>query len=168
MTQRVNPAGYRKDGKHWTETATPEQLEAWKAKMKAGQTKFFVDRKKGRGRPKKFNYKKGWNPAKKSAASKATWEKWKTERPNARKNFYEAGHRATRKKLAREQPLRDERRWAEENKVKRLVDGEIQKEQDRLYEIAKSVLTESGIEPEKDQPIEYYKEIINFFKPGTV
>lgn len=160
-------AGIKKKG-HWTTRSTPEQLQAWKDKMKKGQTKFFTDRKKGKGRPKKFNYKKGWDPSKKSAASKAQWVYRKQYQPEILQRFIEGGHRAMIERCKKIQPLKEEARWAKENGIKTDLEAEYNKERERLFEITKSVLADTGIEPEKNMPHEYYKEIINFFRPGTV
>lgn len=160
--------GMWKGRKHWTETATPEQLQAWKDKIKAGRDKFWSGQKGTPGRPKKFNYRKGWDPSAKSAATKAIWV-WRDKyRPDIKERFIRNGRKAAREKWARLKPLRDEARWAKENNLAKVVRANHQEEAKKLYELAKTVLGDSGIEPEPNMPIEYYKDIINFFKPGTV
>lgn len=155
-TQRTNRP-------HWTETATPEQIQAWKDKMKAGRDKFWSGQKGKVGRPKKFNYRKGWNPAAKSAASKAQWV-WRNEhRPDIKERFIRNGQKAIKEKIARLKPLKDEARWVKENKVKGALRENNNKKAQELYQTAKNVLAPTGVEPAPNMPIEYYQEIIDFF-----
>lgn len=160
--------GHWKGRKHWTEIATPEQLAEWKAKVKAGRDKFYSDRKKGKGRPKKINYKPGWDPAKKAVASREMWEKWKIERPDAAAKFVAYGQMACEKIRELNRIYKAEYNWAKENKVFEDNKARQLQELDELYLKAKMLIADSGIEPEPHMPKEYYEEIINFFTNGAV
>lgn len=155
--------GTWKGRKHWTETCTSEELQAWKDKVKAGRDQFWKNRTKGRGRPKKFNYKKGWNPAKKSAASKANWEKWSKTRPEMWQRIMEAWAKSSRKRSESLHIYREEYNWAKEQGAFQQKRQEDKKENETLYEQAKILMSYTGVEPAKNMPPEYYQELIDFF-----
>lgn len=157
--------GCWKGRKHWTETATPEQLAAWKAKVKAGRDKFWEERNHSRGRPRRFNYKPGWDRAKRSAASKEIWHKWDIERPNARKNFGQCGARI-RREVARKNRLLAEKKAKEAGiSLTPQVEETYEEKQKRLYDLACQAMMGSGVPVPQGEDPEYYQEIIDYFAP---
>lgn len=125
-------------------------------------------KKRGPGRPKKRNYRPGYyDPSRKSAASKAMWVKWKAEGRPVVKKLSEGGLKAIKKKAESEQIYRDQLQSligeGLETQAKKAYKVEI----NQLYDLARSVIADTGVEPLPNMPPDYYKEIINFFRPGT-
>lgn len=154
----------KKKRRNWWATASPEKKKAWIEKIQAGRRDWYAKWRSAPGRPKKINYKKGWDPAKKSAASKAQWEYRKKYRPDIVEKLWKNGQAVIKKRREKEAPLRAEREKAKTQGLKQKTIEEYKKEQQRLCDLATHLLADTGVVPEANMPLEYYQEIIGFFK----
>lgn len=164
--------GHWKGRKHWTETATPEQIAAWKEKVKAGRDKFWQKRER-RTKNRRFNYKEGWDPTKKSLASKRSWQKWREEGTKI-PGLIKEGSLKAKAEQSRKSRLIAEKKAEEvannnpqlqKPRIYHATPEQIEERRQHLFALAQQAIASTGVPVPPDETIEYYQEIIDYFTP---